>query len=90
MDRARGEEMEKMTVEILVRRSKARLPPPDMINYAKKIYNEREYFREKTMIITIRMPKSLLEGLDRYCRKMYISRSKAIRDMIKMVINSER
>jgi hypothetical protein len=79
-----------MTVEILIRKSKVKLPPPDMMNYAEKLYNEREYFREKTAIITIRMPKSLLEELDEYCREKHISRSKAIRDAVERLINSER
>jgi len=78
-----------MTVEILVRRSKAKLPPPDMMNYTEKLYNKREYFREKTVIITIRMPKDLLKKLDEYRWKKYISRSKVIRDAVKRLINYE-
>jgi hypothetical protein len=78
-----------MSIEILVRRSRVKLPLPDMINYAEKLYNEREYFREKMIIISVKIPKTLFEKLEKYRRKKHISRSKAIRDMIKMVINSE-
>jgi len=75
-----------MTVEILVRRSRVKLPSPNMISYAEKLYNEREYFREKTVIITIRIPKDLLERLDRYCREKHMTRSKAIRDAVKFAL----
>jgi len=75
-----------MTVEILVRRSRVKLPPPKIMDPVERLYNEREYFREKTAMITIRIPKSLLEKLDEYCRKMHISRSKAIRDAVKFAL----
>ena len=78
-----------MSIEILVRRSRVRLPPPNMMSYAEKLYNEREYFREKMIIISVKMPESLFEKLEEYRRKKHMSRSKAIRDMIKMMINNE-
>jgi hypothetical protein len=78
-----------MTVEILIRRSKVRLQQPKTDDPVERLYNEREYFREKTVIITLRMPKGLLEKLDEYCRKKHISRSKVIRDAVKRLINSE-
>ena len=79
-----------MTVEIFVRRSRVKLPPPNMIGYAEKLYNEREYFREKTIIISVKMPESLFEKLEEYRRKRHISRSKAVRDAVERLINDER
>jgi len=75
-----------MSVEILVRRSRVKLPPPKTMDPAERLYNEREYFREKTAIITIRIPKDLLERLDRYCREKHMTRSKAIRDAVKFAL----
>jgi metal-responsive CopG/Arc/MetJ family transcriptional regulator len=60
-----------------------------MINYTEKLYNEREYFREKTIIISVKMPESLFEKLEEYRRKRHISRSKVIRDAVEMMINNE-
>ena len=78
-----------MSIEIFVRRSRVRLPPPNMISYAEKLYNEREYFREKTIIISVKMSESLFEKLEEYRRKKHISRSKAIRDAVErlMMVN---
>jgi len=63
---------------------------PHIRDPVERLYNEREYFREKTIIISVKMPESLFEKLEEYRRKKHISRSKAIRDMIKMMINNER
>jgi len=78
-----------MSVEITIKRSKSKLQPPKIENHFEKLYHEREYFREKTVIITIRMPKDLLERLDKYCREKHISRSKAVRDAVKRLIKYE-
>jgi len=79
-----------MSIEILVRRSRVRLSPPHIRDPVERLYNEREYFREKTVIITIRIPKDLLEKLDEYRKKKHMTRSKVIRDAVKRLINDER
>jgi len=81
---------ESYSIEIKIRRSKIRTNDD---NYNKNImYNiSREYFNEKTIIITIRMPKSLYEKLEKIRKQYNVSRShiirKALKHLIKMIKN---
>jgi hypothetical protein len=77
------------SIEIEIRRSKIKTSNSYNENTIQSI--SREYFNEKTIIMTVRMPKSLYEKLEKIRKRYNVSRSyvirKALKRFIKMIEN---
>ena len=74
------------SIEIEIRRSKIKTNRQENENIMYSI--SREYFNEKTIIMTIRMPKSLYMKLEEMQRKYKASKSYIMRKALKHFVRT--